>query len=138
MKKSRCLKYAAAALLVLILLPVCLSSCGQIAALPKGNARLVFIDERINENVDVELTEEESARLREIFEGKNCDDPFSVPSCGFTTDVSIRFGSEIFCPACDGCNGFRWGLIGYFDVTPEEINWVHALFEKYGGFFPCI
>lgn len=134
------IEYGALILAILSILLFVISSCGSVGALSGVRARLVF---KVgypggNYDIDVELTEEETERLRSIFEGKDCEDLFSIPSCGFDGDVSIRFGSSVFSPAMDSCSGVRWGLTRYFDVTAEEIDYIHALFEKYGGFFPCI
>lgn len=30
------------------------------------------------------------------------------------------------------------GALKYFSISEDGIDYIHALFEKYGGYFPCV
>ena len=81
------------------------------------------------------LSPEESQLLRSIFDSRR---PYSDnPSCGFTEDISISFGSLVFCIACDDCPIIKFGN-KYFKISEEDRETINQIFEKYGGTFPCL
>ena len=92
-------------------------------------------------NICVELTEEEAEKVVEILDGNSYDPIFfdGIPSCGFSNEVSLKVGSRVFAIAMDTCNCVQdMGSLRYFNISQEGIEYIHALFEKYGGYFPCI
>ena len=86
------------------------------------------------------LTEEETAKVISILDGKTYyASPIDTPYCGFDYRIAIVVNGRVFGVACDGCNV----LIDYtnlrcFDVSQEDIEYLHSLFASYGGHFPCI
>ena len=90
--------------LCLVLALVCLlCSCSQVSVSENAAVSLTFVYNDIS--IFQELTGDEAAQMISIFQGKTFD-PFtmSVPSCGYTKDVSIKIGSQVFAVACDTCN----------------------------------
>ncbi len=93
-----------------------------------------------SKNIVVTLPGDEAQRVIGILDG-NSYDPLSagMPSCGFTSDVSLKVGGRLFAIACDTCNClFDYGNLHFFDIPEEDMAYIHALFEKYGGKFPCV
>ena len=86
-----------------------------------------------------ELTAEESAKVIEILNGNPYDPLSGVPACGFSKEVSFEIGGRFYAVAMDTCNNMQdLGTLRFFPVTEDEIDYIHALFEKYGGYFPCV
>ena len=86
-----------------------------------------------------ELTAEESAKVIEILNGNPYDPLSGVPACGFSKEVSFEIGGRFYAVAMDTCNNMQdLGTLRFFPVTEDQINYIHALFEKYGGYFPCV
>lgn len=88
-----------------------------------------------------ELTAEESAKVIEILNGNTYKDVFTsgVPACGFSKEVSFEINGKFYCIAMDTCSRVRgFGSSRYFSVSEDGIDYIHALFEKYGGYFPCV
>ena len=92
------------------------------------------------ENISVKLTEDEAQRVIEILDGNAYDSIFDgIPSCGFSKEVSLEVDSRVFAIARDTCNCVQdLGNLKYFNISKEDIKYIHTLFEKYGGYFPCI
>lgn len=85
------------------------------------------------------LTREESEKIVEILDGNGYDLFTGVPSCGFDGDISLSVNGRTYAIACDGCGMIQdLGNLRFFAVTEEEMAYIHALFEQYGGSFPCI
>jgi len=85
--------------------------------------------------IHASLSAKDAKLIRSIFNNKlQYDDN---PSCGFTEDVSIRFGDLVFCPACDGCPTIKLGN-RFFGISWSERHTLEQVFEKYGGSFPCV
>ena len=60
-------------------------------------------------------------------------------SCGFTKDIAFIVGNEYFDIACDGCGYiFYESNEKYIELDENEIQLLHSIIEKYGGFFPCV
>ena len=91
-------------------------------------------------SIHVTLTDEEAAKVMEILNG-NTYDPILLgyPSCGFWKDVALKVGNRRFSIASDTCNCiYDASRFHYFDIPKEDMAYIHALFEKYGGYFPCV
>ena len=91
-------------------------------------------------SIHVTLTDKEAAKVMEILNG-NTYDPILLgyPSCGFRKDVALKVGNRRFSIASDACNCiYDASRFHYFDIPKEDMAYIHALFEKYGGYFPCV
>ena len=124
---------AAIALLVLL-------TANAHSMLPKSaSVTIEFNYDYTGTHVEAVLTPEESARVIEILKGGYTSTQLgSVPSCGFRWDIAIVVGPFRFLPANDTCNWFACGTtLLMLNVSKEEMAEIHAIFEKYGGFFPC-
>lgn len=125
-------------LLCFILMVACLlvlSGCRETKIKENAAVTLHFID------IFQELTAEESAKVIEILNGNTYKDVFTsgVPACGFSKEVSFEINGKFYCIAMDTCSRVRgFGSSRYFTVSEDEIDYIHALFEKYGGYFPCV
>lgn len=121
--------------LTVILLSLLFTGLTKTIVLPDNNATLSFIYG--NKNIVQTLTDAEIENLREILSDKN-PDYFLLPACGFDKNISISFGFQTFSFACDGCDIAEISpFTRHIDITEEETEYIHSLFEKYGGFFPC-
>ena len=62
------------------------------------------------------------------------------PSCGFSTDVSLRFNDEkTFCIAWDGCPTLLYKEENkYLSLNEEEYEELVDILKKYGISFPCV
>ena len=91
-------------------------------------------------SIHVTLTDEEAAKVMEILNG-NTYDPILLgyPACGFWKDVALKVGNRRFSIASDACNCiYDASRFHYFDIPKEDMAYIHALFKKYGGYFPCV
>ncbi len=115
-----------------------LCGCGRTSLNKNAEVTLTFI--YLDEDIKVTLQEEEAKRVKDILDRNFYDPPFSgVPSCGFDKDISLKVGSRVFAIACDTCNYVQdLGNLRYFSISEDNMEYIHALFEKYGGRFPCI
>ena len=115
-----------------------LCSCSKTNISDKADMTLTFINER--NNISVTLSEEEAQKVIAILDGKSYDSLASgIPSCGFSKNISLKVGGRIYAIACDTCNYIQdLGNLRYFSVSQEDMAYIHALFKKYGGHFPCI
>lgn len=125
---------------ILILIAVMLTVCGcsQTRVAKNADVTLNFIYGE--KNVQVTLEEAEAEKVIAILDGKNYNSVLSgVPSCSFNPDVSLCVGNQVFAIACDTCNCIQdQGNLRYFDIPVEDMEYIHSLFEKHGGFFPCV
>lgn len=122
------------AFLLAIVLIFSLSSCGlggRVRIDRDDEARLIFND------IDVILTDEEKEMIFEIFDGSTKRLTLGASSCGFDENVAIQFGSYRFLIANDTCGTAMVGTRAIV-IDDEDIEYIHKLFEKYGGHFPCI
>jgi uncharacterized protein YbbK (DUF523 family) len=118
---------ALAILLIYILLPKVIIKSSE----------AVLVYQYDSKDIKVQLTEEEAAEVKKMFNWKIL--LFDEPSCGYSEDVSIRFGDQIFSIAGDGCPGVMLENKGMYVYTSEkDTEKIHELFEKYGGSFPCV
>ena len=92
------------------------------------------------ENISVTLEADEAKRVTAILNGNRYDSILSgVPSCGFNKDISFEVGERFYAIACDTCNCVQdLGNLRYFDIPVDDMEYIHSLFEKYGGYFPCV
>jgi hypothetical protein len=99
---------------------------------------LTFIYEDIN--VSATLSDEEAEKVIAILDGKRYDSFTSgLPACGFDKNISLKVGGRVYAVACDTCNYIQdFGNLRYFTITKEDMEYIHTLFENYGGYFPCV
>jgi hypothetical protein len=125
-------------LLVLAML-LALNFCSKTRVAADQNVTLLFIYE--DKNITATLTDEEAAKVIEILNGNTYDPTilFGSPSCGFWDNVALKVGERTFSIARDTCNCIRdLENLMYFDIPEEDMAYIHSLFEKYGGYFPCV
>lgn len=121
--------------LPVILLSLLFTGLTKAIVFPDNNATLTFIYG--DKNIVHTLSDAETENIRKILSTKN-PDYFLLPACGFDKNISISFGNQTFSFACDGCNIAEISpFTRHIDITEEETEYIHSLFEKYGGFFPC-
>ena len=126
--------------IAILALAVMLFACGCAQTHVSKNADVVLTFVHEEKNIKVILEEEEAQKVIAIFDGKEYD-PFtlSVPSCGYSPDISLTVGYRVFGLACDTCNGILdYSGLRYFYIPEEDLQYLHSLFEKYGGYFPCV
>lgn len=75
------------------------------------------------------LTSEESKNIKEIL--KNAE-PAGLLSCGFGFDVTVRIGTRVYLLAQDSCASYQH-LFRFYDISGEDMDYIHDIFEKYGG-----
>ena len=124
-------------LVLALMLPLC--GCAQTNVSKSASVTLKFIHGEAN--ITATLTDEEAAKVVDIMDGKRYDpfDPLLVPACGYDPDISLQVNSRVFAIACDTCNSVQdLGNLRYFDIPEADMDYIHSLFEKYGGYFPCI
>ena len=85
-----------------------------------------------------ELTEEETAAIIEILDGKvSYYSP--MPSCGFNDDIAIIIGGVKFAIGCDGCGSIQnRNNLQFIDISNEERDIIDEMFTSRGATFPCI
>ena len=127
-----------------VLLAMCIAfalllwSCSKTRLSSDSDVTLNF--QVYGENICVKLPEDESQKVIEILDGNSYRSFLDgIPSCGFCEEVSLQIGNRKFAIAMDTCNCVQdLGSLRYFTVSQEGIDYLHLLFEKYGGYFPCI
>lgn len=123
--------------LMLIFVVFALCGCSQTSLDKNAPVTLTFIYGE--ENITVQLPDEEAAKVIEILDGNSYDSSFGAPSCGFDKNISIKVADQVFAIARDTCKYVQdLDNLKYFNVSQEDIEYIHSLFEKYGGYFPCI
>ena len=106
---------------------------------PGAQAVLEFHDEGpgIQTHITQTLTEEESEQIRNILEGK-----WALPEkyyVNFTSEISVRFNDKYFCISRDARRIIRLNDEDlYIGIPSEKMDEIHQIFEKYGGYFPCV
>ena len=124
--------------LIILVILFSLCSCSKTSVSKNSEVTLTFIYGE--KNIRVTLEDDEAEKVIDILNGNNYD-PISsgVPSCGFDKNISLQIGGRTFAIACDTCNCIQdLGNLRYFDISKEDMEYIHSLFEKYGGYFPCI
>lgn len=125
---------------VLMILVVLVSICGCSKTSVNKNLDVTLTFIYGEENISVTLEDDEAGKVVNILNGNNYDPiSFAVPSCGFDKNISLKVGGRTFAIACDTCNSIQdLGNLRYFDIPQEDMDYIHSLFEKYGGYFPCV
>ncbi len=124
------------ALTLLILVTAC--GCSGIRVRHGDNVDLSFV--YAEQDIHVTLSDEEAEQVITILE-KAVYDPVltGIPSCGFDKNISLKVGNRVYAVARDTCNKMQdLGGLRCFTVLQEDIEYIHSLFEKYGGRFPCV
>ena len=115
-----------------------LCSCSKTSVNKNAAVTLKFV--YADENINITLTDEEAANVTSILDGKRYM-PLSsgIPSCGFNQNISLKVGNRVFAIACDTCNTIQdLGNLRFFSISEEDNAYIRGLFEKYGGYFPCV
>jgi hypothetical protein len=123
-------------LFLLVMISLC--ACGRTTVDQTAEVTLTFIYE--DENISVTLAAEEAGRIRDILNGCSYDSRFAgIPSCGFHENISLRIGNRVFAIARDTCNCIQdLDNLRYFHIPIEDMEYIRSLFEKNGGYFPCL
>ena len=119
----------------ILILAALLCSCNEKEPEPVTPARLTYSP--YGENISVELTDEETETVKEIFKRALPLPAGQMLSCGFGPDVSIEVDGIIYMIGSDSCGSLEVGLTSY-DISDADIKVIHEIFEKYGGHFPCV
>lgn len=130
-------------ILMVSVLLLCMCGCTNVSIQQNTDATLIFKPETSNQayNIEQELTKDEANTIISIFNGKERLNAITsgMPSCGFDPNVSIRIGTTVYEIAMDTCGTVHIsGTLDYLDISNDEAEIIHEIFEKYGGFFPCI
>lgn len=121
---------------ICLMLSIC--GCAKTSLDTSADVTLSFV--YADKNIRVTLDDEEAKKVIDILNG-NRYDPLSsgTPSCGFDENISLQVGDRVFAIACDTCNCVQnLSNMRYFDISQEDMAYIHSLFEKHGGYFPCI
>ena len=123
-------------LAIIILISMC--GCAKTKVMQKNNATLTFISE--TKNIQVELETDEAEKIAEILNGNIYEPNFAgEPSCSFDKNVSISIDNQVFAIAQDTCNYLQdLQNLKYFSISQEDMKYIHSIFEKHGGCFPCV
>ncbi len=124
------------AFLVLVALFLC--GCTQTSVSEGEDVVLTFV--YMEADIRVTLETEEAEKVISILDGNDYDSIGSgIPSCGFDENISLTVDGRVFAVACDTCNYLQdMGNYRYFSIPKEDMAYIHSLFQKYGGYFPCI
>lgn len=123
-----------------ILAALLLMLCGCSTNVRSGSkVELIFVSESRELSIHQTLPSEEAEKVIAILNGRPYEPQVGTPSCGFDLNIAVSVNGRRYCVACDTCNSiYDAGAFQYFSVPKEDIQYIHALFEKYGGFFPCV
>ena len=89
-------------------------------------------------DIEATLTQEETLLVAKILRGKIAYRDAWL-SCGFSTDASITIDGVTYCLARDSCGYMQIGdTAKKITLRDSERAEIEAIFEKYGGKFPCI
>ncbi len=125
---------------IFIVLTLLLTLCGcKKTSINKGaDITLTFVYK--SDNINVVLEDSESEKIISILDGNRYISIFSAaPSCGFSENVSLKIGNQIFAIARDNCNNIHDITNSkYFDISKEDMDYIRSVFIKYGGYFPCV
>lgn len=89
-----------------------------------------------DENIKEKVSAEDAKILKDILHEKK-ELYWDNPSCGFNDFVSVRFGNNVFSPACDNCNTIRYRN-KYLYLSDKEMRQVRRIMRKHGAHFPCV
>lgn len=84
------------------------------------------------QDIQVVLPDDEASKIRDIMDGKIYYLFPGMPACGFSKCYGFSIGDTFYAVAIDSCGTImNCSSDQYFDVSEEEINYIHSLFEKY-------
>ena len=126
------------AVLLALTLAFSLCGCAKTNVSIHDDVSLTFIHEKTHINVTLEADAAKS--VIDILGQKRYDPIWTgVPTCGFDPNISLKVGDRVFAIACDSCNFVQdLNAQKYFSVSQNEMDQIRSLFEKYGGYFPCV
>ena len=126
------------AILGVLVLVISLCACSKTSVDRNADVTLTFVYQE--ENICVTLEENEADRVIAILDGKRYDSVFcGIPSCSFHENISVRVGDRIYAIARDTCNCVQdLENLRFITISIEDMEYIHTLFAKYGGYFPCI
>ena len=129
-------RFFATVLFLIALVSLC--ACSRANDEYNNNVVLTFIS--YDKNIKTTLPDEEALEVIRILDKKEYDlISAGVPSCGFDKNISLTVGNSTYAIACDTCNSILdCKRFRFFSVGEEDLAYIHSLFEKYGGYFPCI
>lgn len=93
------------------------------------------------QQTSVTLTDEESARILEILNGKKSQFyGFGItPMCGFSRDTSLEIGGMRYALALDTCTRMQHPLLlRFIQISREEQQVIEAIVLSYGAKYPNI
>jgi len=126
--------------IIFTVLATALSFCGCTETKVNQNANVTLTFVYGDVNVSVSLPEEECEKVIAILNGNKYDPLASgVPACGFDKNISLTVGNRVYAIARDTCGTVQdLGNLKYFSISQEDVEYIHTLFQKHGGYFPCI
>lgn len=125
------------AVLLLLAITLALCGCSKTNVNQSANVTLTYIYG--GKDITVTLSTAEAEKVTQILDGKSYKSAFSIPSCGFSADISLKVGNRVYAVARDTCGCIQdMGNLRYFNISEDEIDYIHALFKQYGGKFPCV
>ena len=102
---------------------------------PSGTAVQVCYD-RENISFDLELSQEESAVVLSVLNGKRRDLDMTVTGagCGFGREQSFIIDGSTYCLGQDDC-GVIWedGTNNYYVISQQELEQLQEIFKEYGA-----
>ena len=88
-----------------------------------------------DENIHATLSDEDADAIRTMLSGKTTY--YDSSSCGFDEHICVRFGTQTFMPACDGCPTVKYGT-KYIALSDSERASLDEILTRYGAHFPCV
>ena len=115
-----------------IIIPILVIYC----ILPRSNVNsnnqvnlILIYDEQ---DIQVVLPDEEANEVKDILDGNLYDLFPGTPACGFMKCYGFKIGDNYFAMPLDSCNTISDSKTQrYFDVSQEEMDYLHSLFQKY-------
>ena len=98
-------------------------------------ARVLFNPD--GEKIDVMISEDMTADLVDVIDGKKLAFDSGEPECGFDETVAIVVDGKRFLVARDGCPTLKYHN-RYVELSEEEMKTVHRVMEDFGAYFPCV
>lgn len=90
-----------------------------------------------NKNINEQLSNDDAQIIKTILDNKKLYK--DNPSCGFSPDISIKYGDLTFSIARDKCPILK--LVNtdkYIKITESERKKIEKVFNKYGATFPAL
>ena len=102
-----------------------------------GPVMLHYEDIVTGENSTVFVSRKEAKEIKNIMNTKSYSGVFPT-SCGYDMNVAVTIGFRHYLVAMDGCTGISLPIGTSFDISDENMDRLHSIFEKYDMHFPCI